>query len=159
LQLSRSWTDQHGNITVVNGQATGTAAGTNNLSTVNGINVADVFVDETVALAAGQTVGLVTRYGGPLDANYYLAQFSSTGSGFQATIWKNIGGTYTLLTTGITVINGTGKLEFQTKGSKLTLLLGSQQLATVTDTDLTSGSVGMRLGLNASVSLFHADVL
>src|SRR5439155_1353830 len=97
------------------------AAGTNNLSTVNGINQADVSVTASVVLTSGQTVGLVRRYGGALDSNYYLAQFSSSGSGFQATIWKNIGGVYTRLVTGLTVSSGTGTLEFKTMGSTLQL--------------------------------------
>src|SRR5262249_9691958 len=155
-QLDDAWRDQHGNITVVNNQATRTAAGHNNLARVNGANVADVTVMASVALTSGQTVGLVSRYGGPLDSNYYLAQFSATASGFQATIWKNVGGAYTLLTTGLTVSGGTGTLEFETVGSTLSLLLDSDLLAQVTDTALTSGSIGMRVRLKPSRTVFPA---
>jgi hypothetical protein len=79
-----------------------------------------------------------------------------TGSGFQATIWKHVGGTYTLLTTGLTVTGGTGMLKFETMGSTLRLSLGNTLLASVNDTDLTSGSVGMRLGKNATLGSFNA---
>src|SRR5262249_7500189 len=125
-------------------------------STVNGINVADVTVTASIALISGQTVGLVSRYSGPLDANYYLAQFSSTGTGFQATIWKNVGGTYTPLVTGLTVSSGTGTLKFVTSGSTLQVFLDTTLLASVTDSSLTTGSVGMRLGQNASLGSFNA---
>ena len=155
-QLSRFWTDQRGNITVVSGKATGIAPGNANLSTLNGLNKDNVTVKGVVALAAGQRVGLVTRYGGPLEANFYLGQLASSGVGFQATIWKNIGGVYTKLSTGLTVESGTGTLEFQTIGSTLTLLLDGNVLATATDTHLASGSVGMRLGQDTAVSSFQA---
>src|SRR5262249_6930187 len=159
------WTDQNGNITVVNGKAaTGTAAGSN-LSTVNGINQGDVSVMATVNLTAGQSVGLVTRYGGTLESNLYLGQFFGAASGkFQATIWKNIGGNYTLLTTGLTVTSGTGTLEFEAVGPSLKMIFtpdgGTGMLvAFADDLSLTSGSVGMRLSQNASVSLFQANAV
>jgi uncharacterized repeat protein (TIGR01451 family) len=155
-QLDPNWTDQNGNTTVVKGLATGEAAGFDNLSTVIGINQANVTVEASIALTSGQAVGLVTRYGGTLDGSYYLGQLYNNGSGVQATIWKHIGGTFTLLTTGLTVGSGTGTLKFQTMGSTLQLFLDGNLLATITDTDLTSGSVGMRLGQNATLGSFNA---
>jgi hypothetical protein len=68
-QLSRSWTDQTGNVTVVGGAAKGIAG--SNLSTVNGINAADVTVQATVALNGGAFAGLVARYSGPLTRPYF----------------------------------------------------------------------------------------
>src|SRR5439155_3504170 len=70
-QLDRQWTDQSGNIAVVNGEAVGQAA--YSLSTVNGINQANVAVTAGISLTAkNQAAGLVARYHGPLNANYYL---------------------------------------------------------------------------------------
>src|SRR5204862_169563 len=135
-----------GNITVVNNQATGSGPGKTNLSTVNGISAANVKVTADVALAAGQDVGLVTRYSGPQESNFCLGQLASTPKGFQATIWKNVGGALTKLTKGITVSSGAGTLTFDIHGSTLTLSLNGSVLATATDTDLVSGSVGLRLG-------------
>ena len=155
-ELSAFWTDQRGDITVVNGQATGTGHGKTNLSTVNGISQADVTVAASVALDDGQDVGLVTRYSGPLESNFYLGQLAGTAAGFQATIWKNVGGAQTKLTKGLTAGSGSGTLEFQTIGSTMTLLLDGNVLATATDTDLVSGSAGMRLGQDATVSSFQA---
>ena len=68
-ELSADWTDRSGNITVVNNQATGSGPGKTNVSTVNGISAANVKIISTVALAAGQDVGLVTRYSGPQESS------------------------------------------------------------------------------------------
>src|SRR5262249_17116424 len=117
-QLDGYWTDQKGNITVVNGMATG--VGSVNLATVNILPIdqaANVSVTADMSLTSvGQTAGLVTRYSGPLNANYYLGQISSTSSGFQTSIWRNIGGTLKLLATGLTVGSLTGALEFEAVG-------------------------------------------
>src|SRR5262249_39312722 len=118
-QLSRNWTDRNGNVTVVNGQATGTGA--SNVSTVNGVNQGDVAVTANVTVAAGQYAGLVTRYGGPLESNFYVGFLVSNGSSFQGTIWKNIGGTYSLLASGSFVNTGIGTLEFEAVGPSLKL--------------------------------------
>src|SRR5262249_2488270 len=157
-QLDRNWTDQRGNITVVSGQATGTGAG-NSLSTLNGPNQADVTASASVALAAGQTAGLVTRYSGPLENNLYLGQLFGTGSGFQASIWKNIGGVYTRLVTGLTVSTGSGTLEFEAVGPSLKLIFNGQLLAFADDLSLTSGSMGMRLSKNATLDDFQANAV
>jgi hypothetical protein len=157
-QLDRNWSDQIGNITVVNSKATGEAPGNNNLSTLNGVNVINSTVQASIALTSGQVVGLVSRYSGPLDSNYYLGQLSFNGTNVQATIWKNIGGTYTLLTTTTTALNGTGTLKFVTSGSSLQVFLDTTLLASLTDTSITAGgSVGMRLGQNVAVSEFDAS--
>jgi hypothetical protein len=78
--------------------------------------------------------------------------------GFQATIWKNVGGAYTRLAKRLTVGSGTGELEFQASGSTLMLVLEGNVLAIATDTDLASGSVGLRLGEDATVSSFDASL-
>ena len=78
-RLSRSWTDQLGNITVVSGVATGTKDF--NMSTVNGISQGDTTVQGDIALGSGQSAGLVARYSGPLYNNFYLAQLRDIGGG------------------------------------------------------------------------------
>jgi subtilisin-like proprotein convertase family protein len=153
-QLSREWTDQRGNITVSGGQAVGKDAF--DLSTVNGINVADVTVSADMTVGSGQFASLVARYSGPLESNFYLAQIQSVGAGFQASIYKNINGVFTQLVLVSAVTSGTGNLKFVLAGSSLKLYLDNNLLASATDTDLTSGSVGMRLGLNASFANFNA---
>jgi hypothetical protein len=158
-QLTTNWTDQHGNITVVNGAATGT--GDFNLSTVNGINVADVTVAGDIHLTpgAGQSADLVARYTGPLHSNFYLAQFCDIGKGlYQAAIFKNIGGTYSLVALGATTAKNAGRLQFKLKGSALELDLDNTALVRAVDTSITGpGSVGMRLSMNATMRNFSAS--
>src|SRR5262249_11924855 len=112
-QLSHFWTDQSGNITIVNGQATGQAPGNNNIPVLNGINQADVKVTATVALTTNQAASLLLRHSGPLDSNFYMGQLYDNGTTVQASIWKNVGGTYTLLTTGKTSTTTSGTVEFE----------------------------------------------
>src|SRR5438552_15357116 len=91
--LSGFWTEQRGAIAVIDGHATGTGRGNSNVATLNGIDEANVAVQASVAsLAPGQRVGLGTRYGGPLEENFYLGQLRGSGAGLHATIWKTIGG-------------------------------------------------------------------
>jgi hypothetical protein len=157
-QLSPNWSDQNGDIAVANGVATGT--GDFNLSTVNGINVADVTVAGDVSLTpgAGQSASLVARYSGPLYSNFYLAQFRDIGNGqYQAAIFKNIGGTFSLVALGATTTKNAGRLQFKLQGSALEVDLDSTVLASVVDTSITGpGSVGMRLSTNATMKNFSA---
>ena len=157
-QLSTNWSDQNGNIAVANGAATGTWDF--NLSTVTGTNVADVTVAGDVNLipGAGQSAGLVARYTGPLYGNFYLAQFRDIGNGlYQAAIFKNVGGTFSLVTLGVTTSKNAGRLIFKLKGSALELDLDNAVLASVVDTSITGpGSVGMRLSRNATMKNFSA---
>jgi uncharacterized repeat protein (TIGR01451 family) len=158
-QLSPSWSDQNGNIAVAGGAAVG--AGDFNLSTVNGINTAEVMVAGDVDLTpgAGQSVGLVARYTGPLYNNFYLAQFRDIGNGqYQAAIFKNIGGAFSLVTLGAVTTKNAGRLQFKLKGSALEVDLDNTVLASVVDTSITGpGSVGMRLSMNAAMRNFSAS--
>src|SRR5262249_23463771 len=95
-QLTTNWSDQLGNVTVVNGQATG--EGAFNLSTVNGLNIGNAKVTANVSVNPGGNVGLVARYTGPLYNDFYLGQLRDLGNGqFQAAIFKNIGGVFTTI--------------------------------------------------------------
>jgi hypothetical protein len=155
-QLSTNWSDQNGNITVVSGLATG--EGDFNLSTLNVVSVTNVTVAGDINLGAGQSVGLAARYTGPLYSNFYLAQLRDIGGGqFQAAIFKNIGGVFSLVQLGDTTTSGAGTLKFVVNGSSLEVDLGATVLATVIDTSITGpGSVGMRLGMKATMGNFSA---
>src|SRR5262249_49262163 len=146
-------------ITVANGAATGT--GDFSLSTVNGINVADVTVAGDVSLTpgAGQSAGLVARYTGPLYSNFYLAQFRDIGNGlYQAAIFKNIGGTFSLVALGATTTKNAGRLQFKLMRSTLEVDLDSTMLASAVDTSIIGpGSVGMRLSTNATMRNFSVS--
>ncbi len=155
-QLSRKWTDRTGNITVSGGKAVGKDSF--NLSTLNGLNVANVTVTGNIALGSTQWAALVARYSGPLEDNFYLGQLLGNGDGtFTATIWKKVSGVWTKLATSAAISTGTGTLNFQVIGSTLQVSMNGNVLATAIDTDLGSGSVGMRLGLNTTLANFTAS--
>lgn len=162
-QLDLNWTDQNGNVTVMTGQPTGEAPGNANLSTLNGITQADVKVTANVTMSSGQIAGLVARYtgqNGSLESNLYLGQLYDSGSGVQATIWKNVGGVYTMLIIGQTANKTSGTFEFDVIGSSLKVLFNGQLLASITDTSLTAaGSVGIRLRQNVAMTNFHIEVV
>jgi hypothetical protein len=154
-QLNRNWSDQFGNITISSSQAVGT--GGTNLSTVNGLALADVKVTANINMGSGQTIGLVARYDGPLYNNFYLAQLRDTGSGFQAAIFKNIGGNFATIAVGSTIPTANGTLEFEVVGTSLKLIFGGKLVAYGFDSSLTTGSAGLRLSTGAAVSQFTAD--
>ena len=72
-----------------------------NIATLNGVSAADVSLQEDINLGAGENAGLVARYGGIGDKNYYLAEIIGIGAGFQAQIVKNINGTPTVLASAV----------------------------------------------------------
>ncbi len=93
---------------------------------------------------------LVGRYSGSGDSNMYTGSVTANSNGtFTAAIYKNIGGTRTLLGSQ-TVTTGTGTLTFQIVGSDLRLLFIDANgtvlgLVSVFDTSITtSGAVGIR---------------
>ena len=70
-QLKRNWMEHVGNFTVAGGVLT-----TNSplaVATLNSVPQADVVVTDSVTLPDGQAAGLMARYSGPGDANYYYA--------------------------------------------------------------------------------------
>src|SRR5262249_13065765 len=69
-QLDSNWTNRFGNISVDNSNQA-VARGAVNVSTVNGINAADVKVTGDFALTGTGVGGLVARFSGPLNDNYY----------------------------------------------------------------------------------------
>src|SRR5262249_14003389 len=159
-QLTTNWSDQLGDVTVVNGLATG--EGAFNLSTVNCLNIGNAKVTANVSVNPGGNAGLVARYSGPLYNDFYLGQLRDLGNGqFQAALFKNIGGVFSTIAVGTTTATtGTGTLEFEVVGSSLKLIFNNTLLAYGFDTSLTAaagGSAGMRLGQGATASSFAAD--
>src|SRR5262249_31291923 len=118
-QLSSYWKNQVGNISIVNGNATGQPM--YNMATLNGVNQANVSVQAAVNVAAGQYAGLVTRYQGTGDQNMYLGAIASSGSEYLAQIYVNVNGVWTILNSISIGASGQGTLLFTTIGSSLQL--------------------------------------
>jgi FG-GAP-like repeat len=158
---SSSWTEQAGNFTVGSSGATGQAPV--NLATVYGLSYADQTLETSIAFnAANQSAGLVARYSGPLNQNYYYASVTSvdsTGTTVKVQLWKNVHGTLIALTGPKTVTGFAGDLDFTVIGNTLTLSTdGVNQQFSITDNSITgAGLAGIRASAGATVSNFSAS--
>jgi hypothetical protein len=154
-QLSSFWQNQVGDLSLVNGKATGQT--TYNLATLNGVNQSDVLIQAVINVPVGQYAGLVTRYQGTGDQNMYFGMIASTGSGYVAKIYVNHNGVWTLLAPAKSVGTvGQGTLQFTTIGSSLQLFWNGVMIISTTDSSLKTGSVGARLGQGAALINFTA---
>lgn len=158
--LGASWTTNSGGFQVQNNLAVSTP-GVFSVATVAGVAQANVSVQANVDLSGVSTghADLVARYSGPGDTNMYVAMLSkASASSFSARIYRNIGGTWTLLKSA-TVGTGTGLLRFDVMGNSLRLYVNGSLLASATDTAISgAGSVGVR-GLNGVFDNFTVTAL
>ncbi len=148
--LGVGWIENAGDFDAANDKGVAVGSGVN-LATLNGLIAADVQVNTQFTIsAAGQNVGLVARYNGAGDQNMYLGNLHFTGSGYQASIWRNFGGAWTQLyaanvPTSILSGAGTATLIFQVVGPSLKLFVNSTVVAFAGDSALSApGSVGLR---------------
>ena len=155
--IGTAWTEQTGDVAIQGSQleVSGTATA---LATANGVSVADVVVEATVQLTGDSWAGLVARHTGPGDTNMYLGALIQSGSSVTGQIWRNVGGTWSMLASG-TASSNTGLLSFSVVGDSLTLSLGSTVLTQVADAQITSaGTVGVRGVSGAAWDNFRASV-
>ncbi len=169
-QLDTNWLNQAGDFNRgLLGTMTAVSLTTANVAVLNNVEAANVAESVTVtSLLPGQTAGLVARYQGLGDANYYLGAISRSGNAFTAQIYKNIKGVLTLLTSApvaATVFNGTGTLEFEVEGASLRLFIVNSQgtlipAAEALDTSITAaGSIGFRGAGNTQFSNYNANAV
>jgi len=152
-QLSSYWQNQLGNTSIINGKATGQTS--LNVAALNGVNVANTTVQAAINVPIGQYFGLVSRYGGVGDQNMYFAGIVSTGTGYAAAIWVNQAGVWTQLTALVSIAgSGQGTLRFTTIGSSLQLFWNGALIVGATDSRLTAGTIGVRIGAGASMADF-----
>ncbi len=158
-QLSDYWINQVGNYRVNTTSGTATGNGTLDLATLLGVNASNVAVQATIAVAAGQSAGLVADYAGSGDQNYYLGGVTATTTGYEAYLYRNLNGVFTALFTQNYTGSANGVLRLEDYESSLKLFLGSTLIAYGDDTTLTGGSVGMRVTGGVAVSNFSASAL
>jgi hypothetical protein len=134
----------------VSGQKAVSEASGASVAMLSGVSAADVSVQATVSATATASPGLVARYAGPGDGNMYAA-FLVGGAQPTATIWRSVGGTWTLLASA-PVSSSAGTLRFDVQGSSLAVYFNYQLATSATDGMITgAGSVGLR-GYNAGAS-------
>ncbi len=157
-QLTSNWINQDGNyrVNTTSGKATG--IGSLDLATLVGINARNVAVQATIAVAAGQSAGLVADYAGSGDENYYLGGVTATATGYEAYLYRNVNGVFTPLFTQNYTGSANGTLQLQVCDSSLQLFLNGNLIAYGNDSTLTGGSVGMRVTAGAVVSNFSASI-
>jgi hypothetical protein len=141
---------------------------TSNLAVLNGVSATNVSASVTLTnLLAGQSAALVVRYQGTGDANYYDGFISRTGNTYSASIYKNVNGTATLLTSmpiPAVLFNGTGTIQFEAEGPSLRLFVVKAgtptPVAAVADYAITTpGSVGIRGSAGAQFSNYAVNAV
>jgi hypothetical protein len=156
-QLSSSWLNQVGSFTVANNLVNGASA--LDIATLNGVNQTNVDLRANVNVAAsGQFAGLVARYSGPGDMNWYWGGLYNNGSSVLAQIYVNINGNWRLLASNNVSASGSTPIEFVVNGSSLQLKVNGQLAASASDSELASGTVGIRASAGTSVGSFSASV-
>jgi hypothetical protein len=156
--LGVGWQEDVGGFSVKSNQgATSTALG---VATVDGVFAADVAVTASVNVAAGQTAGLVARYSGPKDQNYYLGRLTNNGSSVSVQLVRNAGGVSTQLFSHAISSAASGTLRFEAAGPSLKLFLNNTLVGFADDSVLTApGSTGVRLTGGGSFDDFTANAL
>jgi hypothetical protein len=142
-QLSTDWRERAGGFSVQTNQLATTGA--QNLATLNGVVQADVVVQAGVTLTAtgDQYAGLVARYGGPGIANMYWGGLYRISGTVYAQIYRNVGGTWTLLSSH-SISTSTGSLRFEVTGNSLQLYVDNNLVTDAFDSMVpAAGSVGL----------------
>src|SRR5262249_2946925 len=112
--LGAVWQENLGDFRVVSNRGLSNAA--LSIATLRGVFEANAFVQADVALASGSSsMGLVLRHSGPGDTNMYAGLLVGNGGSFSVQIWRNLGGSWTLLSSKAVPI-GVGTLRFQAVG-------------------------------------------
>jgi len=168
-QLSSVWTQRAGSFDLTANTAAATGTG-GNTATLNGVNAADVVVTGTFKTPSNLEVatGLVARYSGVGERNFYWAALNPFGNGvpgYSAQIWKVVNGVATVLnanafplSAGTNPSTTNAVLRFEVVGSSLKLYLNDQLASYATDTSLTTGSVGVRSVAGSQIDDFSAAV-
>jgi hypothetical protein len=101
--------------------------------------------------------GLVARYTGTGEGNFYVAALYRTRTGLRPVIRMHLNGTWTTLAAGSILPTATsGTVEFEVVGSSLKLFLNGNLLAYAYNSRLTSGTVGIRANRGVSWGNFTA---
>ncbi len=152
--LGSNWTERIGDLAIVSGglQSNATSA---SIATVNDLTPADVVVSGDVNVGAGtanRSLGLVARYSGSGDGNWYLGNIRYTGGAYRAEIWKQVNGGQTLLTSTF-LDSGAGSVRFEVVGTSLKLFFNDTLVGNVNDTQLTQGGIGIRTNFLTGLSV------
>ena len=116
------------------------------VATFDGVSLADVTVEARVTLGgpAYSYGGVVARYGGAGDRNMYWGGIKRLDGKFSAEIWKNVGGTWSLVGTRA-VSAGAGVVRLEVIGDSLQLFFNDEIVVFANDRSIAGpGGVGIR---------------
>jgi len=142
--LGTSWTERAGNMSISSGTLVNSVSGTS-VALVNGVTLADVVLTADVNVGSGfssRDSGLVARHNSSGAGSQYWAGLSYSSGRYYAQIWESAGGVWTRLSS-TQVSSGSGSLRFEVVGQSLKLSVNGRLTNSVTDSSLTSGSVGV----------------
>ncbi|MBX3412277.1 MAG: hypothetical protein KF708_06125 [Pirellulales bacterium] len=147
-RLAGPWLEQVGDLRMAN-NVVELAQNTESVATLFGLSKTDMLVRVDYDLSGGiegQSVGVLARYGGPGDANTYMARvIRGPNNTYSANIWLNLNGNYTPLASAATSA-AVGTLRFEVLGNRLSLFIDDVLITSVTDNSIAGpGSAGIRL--------------
>ncbi len=154
--LGSGWVERAGNLAVAGNQLQSLT--TVGVATAAGVSAADIRVQADVNVPNNRSAGLVVRYQGAGDRNLYFGAVTGAAGKFNAEIWRNVNGAWTLLSRRA-IASGAGTLAFEAVGSSLKLYFNGAQVVYALDSALTAGGVGVRGGLQATIDNFRSDKL
>lgn len=154
--LGAPWLAQLGALGIVGNRAQGTGTSTVHIATLAGVSVADVDLYATLNVVPGQQAGIIARYSGGSDLNFYFAALRSDVAGNTvARLVRRVNG----VAAELAVVEGvaaSGVLRFRLVGSTLQLFLDGRLLATLEDATLKSGTVGLSTTGSSTLDNFQA---
>jgi hypothetical protein len=155
--IGATWTERLGDFVRNAGRVTANTAALS-LATLNGVNLLNSVQRLDVDLTAGtgqRNMGLVARYSGAGDQNFYLARIARREGLFFAEIVRDVNGVRTTLSS-TQIAPSAGTLRFDVIGSALTIRFNGVVVGTATDTAIAAaGAVGIR-GINSSADNYNA---
>jgi uncharacterized protein YkwD len=113
----------------------------------------EVQANVTLSSTGFQDIGLVARYSGPGERNFYLGVLASNQGQYTAYLVRNFNGQWKQLASA-PVKSGSGILSLQAVGSSLKLFLDGQLLVYAHDSALAAGTTGVWGSPGATVSAF-----
>jgi ELWxxDGT repeat protein len=163
-QLGSQWQELVGDMVVQNQQLVAKATDAS-LAVFRSASLADVAVQAQVKVTtpAGSGLlgkaGLVARYLGDGDSNYYMGAITGNNGVYMAKIFLNSGGTLMPLALQ-QIASGTGLLRFEVVGNSLNLFLNGVPIVKAIDSTLTrAGLVGVRSTSKGTFDTFNIDRL
>ena len=156
--LGSQWREQAGDLVVLNNKLLAKGTGANlGIYTWAALQHVRVQAQVKVQSFGSSAAGLIARYGGAGDANYYQGVLQGEGGVFTARIFRNVNGVRTQLASAAVNV-GAGLLRFEVVGNSLKLFLNDTLAVQATDTMLSSpGYVGVGGAPRTTYDNFNAE--